>query len=124
MKKIVPFLTLILTSSIAYAEPVYLDCNIPEILNGGDVFSVGLDESNGKISQTYPKNPNFSFSTDGIYSPNSISYEKGDERVLDTYIIDRVTLLIQLRSVLRFDGRVFVINGQCSKVEKAKGNKI
>ncbi|WP_156829947.1 hypothetical protein [Methylovulum miyakonense] len=126
MKKIISSIVLISTASFAYAEPVYLNCSIPSILNGGDVFSVSIDESNGKISQTYPKDSKFSFNANGMYLPNSISYKEDVDGRDRTYVIDRATLSIQMRDInIQYgDNKVFLSEGQCSKVEEVKGNKI
>jgi hypothetical protein len=134
MKKIIPTLALILTANVAYAEPVYLNCNIPDSVNVDfRNFSVTLDEATGKVSQAWEKYPGSSFNTNAIYSPDSISYKGNIDRgpvsvTEDTYIIDRATLSIKKSAKAYFEHtgetKTFVSPGQCTKAEVVKGNKI
>jgi hypothetical protein len=101
MNKIIPVLALILTSNIAYAKPIYLDCSI---------MSVTIDESNGKITHTYNHgNSHESFVADGFFSENYIEYKKvkvgsdGSSSVYQ-YSIDRSSLLLKQSSYLQYSG--------------------
>jgi hypothetical protein len=134
MKKIITTLALILTANTVIAESVYLNCNIPSLI-GADArgFSVTLDETTGKVSQTWEKHPELSFNTSAIYSPNNISYQQGIDRgpvsvTETTYIIDRVNLSIKQSAKAYYEHtgetKTFESPGQCTKVEIVKGNKI
>ena len=87
----------LLSSNIAKAEPIYLDCftkfeNDPE-----KKFSVKLDEETGKITHT---GSNSAFNADGFYGPNKISYQNISSvgsgiLMIRKLVINRTTLMIE-----------------------------
>lgn len=96
MTRYLSFLSSILICSVAFAEPVYLDCTIG---SGKETrhFSVKLDEATGKITHT---NKNGSaYNSEGFFSANEITYQKiiitSGIKVTDQYRINRTDLSVK-----------------------------
>ncbi|WP_339879045.1 hypothetical protein [Pseudidiomarina gelatinasegens] len=74
MHKIIIGLSLALFSVVATAEPVYLDCELFNSESEKSVFSVKLDEDNGKV--THSTANGYGLNAEGFFKVDEISYQQ------------------------------------------------
>jgi hypothetical protein len=95
MKSIVLGSVLLLTSTSAVAEPIYLACTASSEKETIE-FSITLDEQTRKITHT--NGGGDAFNTEGFFTPSEINYQaiKSNSLITETkqYRIDRTTLAV------------------------------
>jgi len=60
-------------SGIAFAKPIYLECDVHSY-EKQQIFTVKVDEDSGKVTHSQPDG--FAFNADGFFSADKITYQK------------------------------------------------
>ncbi|HET8637771.1 MAG TPA: hypothetical protein VFL96_13060 [Acidobacteriaceae bacterium] len=117
---IVAIVAYALSGSAIAGGPTYLECNVSSITTE---LLVTLNESTGKITQTYKANGS-GFSADGQFNANEIIYERKVPKLRQSerFRIDRSTLAIE-QTIYVGGEKVVDGNGTC-KIVQPRNNKI
>ena len=111
--------------NLAWAEPVYLECQSGEKRE----FSVKLDEGNGKITHTNKDGD--VFNAEGYFSANTVTYKlirvNPTGKTVNTFSIDRTSLAFVSEMRVDFSGIkaepvVIPSDGVCS-IRQVKNRK-
>src|SRR5262245_9272357 len=101
MNMLIVIFMIVLSSSVCYAEAVYLECVMDLEANAVSkspiTFSVKVDEASGKITHT--RKDKSAFNAEGFFSPNEISYKYVDRgrytELTAQFTIDRSNLTVR-----------------------------
>lgn len=121
----------ILISTFAFAEPIYLDCHIksPEGIVTAE-FSITIDEATSKVTETFKKNNSVETFT-GFFSHDTIRYASSvsNKFMVTTFetTINRNTLAMKKSMTNSTKGgtpeKIAETSGAC-KIIKMQGRKI
>jgi len=96
MRRSILLMTIVLSSAVAYAKPVYLDCTVSSNTEK-KTFSIKLDQESGKITHT--RENGSAFNSEGLFAATTITYQEiqvvSGIRGTYKYEIDRPSLNIR-----------------------------